>query len=542
MAVACYQFSMMTQGQSTFPGRWVAVVLLAAVVAVGLRVHAFHEPLDCDEAAYAYVAHRLLQGGTPYVDVIENKPPLAYGVFSLAFVLGGYSESSIRLLSFPFMLATLVGVAVVAGHLFGPRASGVAAVLFAITSCDPFLFADSANLEVFLNAFLIWSFYAALKAADSNAACGWLAAGVLTAGASLVKQTVVPHIAVYLFWAAVLPAAETQRKRPIRRAGWLLGGFLAPWLAVCAWAMQGGFFWEMVHFLAFYGPGMAAETQDAGIVSRLATFVTGRADDRWWGTGTWPLLLAGAMAFIANLTTGRRKPTVLAATWLSFCALEVFLPGLHWQHYYMLLLPGLCLLASSLLANDHIATDQGSSRIHLVRVGTVSLCIVGCGALQWQHFLRLSPEEVMVRHKGGEQWLLLRQMGQQFGESIRQAQLPDPYIFVWGIQTPLYVYSRLDSPTAKVLTDPLQEKYLNSSFPLVDPIRNQIIADLYADPPEVIFVGTAPFVQLEQLLRDHYTSATSQTAVASSQGRGVYLRKDILAPLTDAARRRLPEN
>src|SRR5262249_58600015 len=34
------------------------------------------EPLDCDEAAYAYIGHRLLHGDVMYRDITENKPPL----------------------------------------------------------------------------------------------------------------------------------------------------------------------------------------------------------------------------------------------------------------------------------------------------------------------------------------------------------------------------------------------------------------------------------------------------------------------------------
>ena len=33
------------------------------------------EPLDCDEAAYAYIGHRILRGDVMYRDLTENKPP-----------------------------------------------------------------------------------------------------------------------------------------------------------------------------------------------------------------------------------------------------------------------------------------------------------------------------------------------------------------------------------------------------------------------------------------------------------------------------------
>ena len=47
------------------------------------------EPLDCDEAAYAYIGHRLLKGDVMYRDLTENKPPLGYWLYALAVALGG---------------------------------------------------------------------------------------------------------------------------------------------------------------------------------------------------------------------------------------------------------------------------------------------------------------------------------------------------------------------------------------------------------------------------------------------------------------------
>ncbi|MGZ3302702.1 MAG: ArnT family glycosyltransferase, partial [Isosphaeraceae bacterium] len=62
------------------------------------------EPLDCDEAAYAYIGHRLLRGDVMYRDLTENKPPLGYWLYALAVAIGGYNELSIRLLPIPAVL------------------------------------------------------------------------------------------------------------------------------------------------------------------------------------------------------------------------------------------------------------------------------------------------------------------------------------------------------------------------------------------------------------------------------------------------------
>ena len=68
------------------------------------------EPLDCDEAAYAYIGHRILRGDVLYRDLTENKPPLGYWLYTLAVAVGGYNELAIRVMPIPFVLATIAAV------------------------------------------------------------------------------------------------------------------------------------------------------------------------------------------------------------------------------------------------------------------------------------------------------------------------------------------------------------------------------------------------------------------------------------------------
>src|SRR6266852_2245294 len=64
------------------------------------------DPLDCDEAAYAYIGHRILRGDVMYRDLTENKPPLGYWLYTIVVALGGYHELAIRVMPIPFVLAT----------------------------------------------------------------------------------------------------------------------------------------------------------------------------------------------------------------------------------------------------------------------------------------------------------------------------------------------------------------------------------------------------------------------------------------------------
>ena len=118
-------------------------------------VHGESEPLDCDEAAYAYIGHRILAGDVLYRDLTENKPPLGYWIYTLAVAVGGYNELAIRVMPIPFILATIALVWWIAHRLAGRVAACVAAGLFILLSTDPYLFGNGANLEHFINFFSV---------------------------------------------------------------------------------------------------------------------------------------------------------------------------------------------------------------------------------------------------------------------------------------------------------------------------------------------------------------------------------------------------
>lgn len=115
------------------------------------------EPLDCDEAAYAYIGHRILRGDVMYRDLTENKPPLGYWLYTLAVAVGGYSELAVRLLPLPFVLTSIALVWWIGLRLGGRAAAFLAGGVYIVLSTDPYLFGNGSNLEHFMNCFAIGS-------------------------------------------------------------------------------------------------------------------------------------------------------------------------------------------------------------------------------------------------------------------------------------------------------------------------------------------------------------------------------------------------
>ena len=181
------------------------------------------EPLDCDEAAYAYIGHRILRGDVMYRDLTENKPPLGYWLYTLAVALGGYHELAIRVMPIPFVLATIALVWWIALRLGGPGSACLAAGLFAILSTDPYLFGNGANLEHFINFFAVASLALLLRGWDRTGRWSLVGSGVCLGAAALVKQVAIVPAVVFVAalawraWSQEVDMATKDRARPARR-------------------------------------------------------------------------------------------------------------------------------------------------------------------------------------------------------------------------------------------------------------------------------------------------------------------------------------
>jgi hypothetical protein len=89
----------------------------------------------------------------------------------------------------------------------------------------------------------------------------------------------------------------------------------------------------------------------------------------------------------------------------------------------------------------------------------------------------------------------------------RSSAFDHPSLYIWGWQSPLFLYSGLDSPTRHFFADPLLEDYAKGHHrddPRVRPRAERIIRDLEAKPPTLVVVAYPPFPELRRFLDARY--------------------------------------
>jgi 4-amino-4-deoxy-L-arabinose transferase-like glycosyltransferase len=543
-----------------------AAFVVATVIVLLLRTHTLNEPLDCDEAAYSYVAHRLLQGDHLYADVFENKPPLAYAPYAAAISVGGYNERAIRLLPVPFAVITLWMLQQFARRAGGSVAGAVTAILYAVTSSDPFTFGNGANLELYVNGCLATALFCILRASDGTDTVRWVLLAGLAAGcAAAIKQVAIVFFAAFAIWLWIVRARGGFGGRAFMRSlAALVAGASIPWLVCLTFVAGQRVLAESYNAVFVYAPALATDAaaklrqefiqtevlrisqQHPGLGRLLAEqpwllsnwlFLTGNPQaTAWWGAGIWPLLVLSGGGGI-YLIVRKRRPTALVLGYTGAACLAICWPGLFWQHYYMLLLPGVVLLtglAAAGLVSD-IAEVAGSvgarSRVRGI-IGVSALAGAAAVALvlffvQWREYIRLTPEEITTRHKGGQQWVALREVATRL--RLLPGLGPDPRIFIWGVQSPLHVYSQMDSVTPYFFTDPLMQQR-SIDHPLAEAHQHRILADLQANKPLFVFIGERPFPALEQFVEQSYIPAGGPELQQRSGNRGLYMRRDAEKP------------
>jgi hypothetical protein len=291
-----------------------------------------------------------------------------------------------------------------------------------------------------------------------------------------------------------------------------------------------------------YGRALATDTlPEPNAPLGVIRWITGNADPKgqlpwpfgttnylvWWGSASWPLWLvsipAVARLLLGPHTTPQRR---LVAAWTLAAWAQVILPGLYWPHYYLLPIAGAaitvavcCVDAASVLGHAIREKTSAASRLMLAAAVTFSFLTLGICVtlfLEARDYLLVPPQELTIRYKGGQQWVVLREMGSEIAR--RFATEDNPRIYIWGWQSPLHFYSRLDSPTRHFFVDNLLRDQADRNHPLIEPRTNEIIAALKHQPPELIFTGYPPFRALREFVHANY--------LPSRMAPGLWIRRD----------------
>lgn len=347
------------------------------VASLALRSYSFVPAvIDSDEGLYIVQAREWLRGGWPLVATWDMHPVGAPALFTLTFLITGVSIKAVRMLAVLAAAGTGTALFATARAAGLPRAPswGAGILYIALTTQFGGLAANTEILFAPLTATAIaLAVGASVRALDAGEVPRWrtlIAMGLLVGCALTIKPVVTPEGSM-AFAMLVVPALW----RRVIGLSRLIAMALA-YALLCALP-------TLLFALAYWLNGYLNEFLDGSFLAPLRY-----AGDRltwreaaWLSTAAvlylfWPALLA----VVAIVRPGAaRRAVAFGVVWLAVTSVAVAGPGLFYNHYYLIWLPPLALLAAC--GAWHLALRVGEARAHAAFALMIALVAMNAWAV-----------------------------------------------------------------------------------------------------------------------------------------------------------------
>src|SRR5437763_15692026 len=204
------------------------IILLTVAIRLPSLLHP--QPLD-SEAMYSVVANEIVDGGRPYIEAVERKPPLLFWTYAAIFeVAGKFNWKALHIVALVWTLCAMTGLYVIGRELFD-RNTGLISALF---YCVFQHWLTWKNLtfdgEMLMNLPIIWAWAIALRSSSSRLRPELFPAGALLGAAFLLKQpaaiAAVP-LGIYLLLPSYRASRSLTRTNSAIQAAMLTTGFFA---------------------------------------------------------------------------------------------------------------------------------------------------------------------------------------------------------------------------------------------------------------------------------------------------------------------------
>jgi 4-amino-4-deoxy-L-arabinose transferase-like glycosyltransferase len=305
--------------------------------------------VDWDESVYVLMARELLHGHLPYTSMFDDKPVGAPAIFALVMTIFGQSVLSVRLLGCLAVIATALLLRATVLRAGLPRPAGLAAALLygAFTTV---LGGLATNTELLFAPCTAAAVYIAVTNANAIrfrqhvqiiATCG------LLFGLALWVKYVAALPAVALFVSLIGCWLWYRRLKPLPAVA-----LAVVFGAACALptALTALVYWSRGDLPLWWYSNFGFMSAYLRIRDPIGSAAHIALD---FLVQIWLPVVLGGWAAVSYLRepTSRERPFVLAmVAWLLAESAAVIAPWKFYNHYFLILLPPLCILSGLALA------------------------------------------------------------------------------------------------------------------------------------------------------------------------------------------------
>jgi Dolichyl-phosphate-mannose-protein mannosyltransferase len=477
--------------------RFAALGIVLLTIAVRLPSLLHPEPID-SEAMYSVVANEIVDGGRPYIDAVERKPPLLFWTYAAVFkVAGEFNWKALHFVALLWTLSAMAGLYLIGRELFDRNTGLIAALFYGVFQPLWMWKTLSFDGEMVMNLPIILAWAIAFRQSSSRLRPELFAAGALLGAAFLLKQpagiAAVP-LGIYLLLPSYRARRRLTRTNSIIQATILTGGFFAALGMAMIVLWKQGILRAAVHW-TIAGHDVPHIFWQKGILTTLAFL-----------GACLPLVIGAIMAYRDKSQIWAKKTAERTALFglLAASAIGAAAGARFYPHYYVQLIPPLALLAAPYYARLWSGTIQPPHWLlrPAVTYAWLALTVVAFSIEDWT---ALAP----------------RCVPSEAGRYLFTHSDPADRIFVWGQSSEIYLDAERRPACRYITTFPLTGKVFGGTIPGFD-TRGRILPgawrnlerDFAKHPPAYVVDAQADpktaeypvrdFPILAELLAEHY--------------------------------------
>lgn len=443
---------------------WLLVSLIV-MSAAAVRMRLLDIPLERDEGEYAYTAQLMLQGIPPYKLAFTMKFPGVAGAYAVFMAIFGQTVAGIHLGFAVINAATIVMIFLLGRRLFSAEAGVAASATYALLSVSPGVLGTQAHATHFVVLTALGGMLLSLRAIESGRSSLLFWSGVLYGVAVTMKQHAVLFVAFgvwCLIWDGRTAWASLLKKVPL-----FLGGVCAPLVLTGLAMWRAGVFDRFWFFTMTYA---REYVQERPLRLGLAAFELMFPRAVGANFALWMIALAGLV--MVWWRKEDRTQAVFLTTLLVFSFLAIC-PGLYFrEHYFVLMLPAIALLAGSAVRPDRDIW-RGASMVLFSAAVLLSI------ARQGNFLVLMTPLEASRSMYGDSPFA----EAIQIGDYIRTHSAGDSKIAVLGSEPEIPFYARRLSASGYIYMYGMMEPQ-----PYALTMQEELIRDLEASRPDYLVV------------------------------------------------------
>lgn len=483
-----------------------------------------------DEALYATVGGIVHDGGVPYGDVMEQKPPVHFYFMALVFDLFGKGNMKAVHVTLAALITLIALILYAILALVKNKRAGIfAALIFSIASFnqDPKV-SLSLQIEwpmVFFTSLAVLSFFIARRRGYSRK--GMFLSGILFGLAIMTKQSSLFDLAALsLFCLSTAAFAGFDRRLPLRSLGYLLTGALAVIGSLSAYFAFKGLWNDYLYAAWLFNlryvshlpleltvPSTALMTATSGALARNALIVF------------FPAVLFLIYSLFVRTLSELSADTYFFGLWAALGLAAVFAQRWQSHTYFIAVLPPFCLLGG-LFFEEMLEKFEAGRKGMLRKIPAFALLFAAVAFVypaavlmksgrvknfQWQAFpwLAYPPDFKNAR---------LVTDSREFKELITYIDAhsrPNDRLFVWhawgeSLRSEIYVFSRRDPATRYVNCIFLTGMHPHYYKSIPSGALRNLMADLRKNRPAIIVdaalrdVHPEQYPEVAQYLSEHY--------------------------------------